>query len=190
MVTSVAFFLALVGAVYAARLVELRVSGRNARRLFSAGGVEAGGGHYRVMVIFHAVYPAACAAEVYWLHRPFPALLGWGALGLVVAAQALRWSCIRTLAGRWTTRVIVVPGALPVTGGPYRLLRHPNYLAVIAEVAALPLVHGAWLAALLGSVINAGLLVARIRCEERALGAAWQAAFAHRPRLVPEVPRD
>ncbi len=185
MVTSVAWFLVLIGAVYAERLVELLVSGRNARRMLSMGGTETGRAHYPAMVVFHAVFPAACVAEVLWLRRPFPGLLGWGALVLVLGAQALRWWCIRTLAGRWTTRIIVVPGASPVVVGPYRLQRHPNYLAVIVEVAALPLVHGAWLVALAASAVNAALLVARIRGEEQALGGAWQAAFARRPRLLP-----
>lgn len=93
-------------------------------------------------------------------------------VAVVVAAQALRWWCIRTLGHRWNTRVIVVPGLPLVTGGPYRLLRHPNYVAVAAEGIALPLVHGAWVTALLFTVLNAGLMAVRVSCEEAALASA------------------
>jgi methyltransferase len=188
-VSSPVLYATLVAAIYAERLVELGVSRRNARRLLAAGGAESGRGHYAPMVLFHAAFPAACALEVLSLGRRFPVPLGWIALGLVALAQALRWWCMAALGGRWTTRVIVLPGAAPVTAGPYRWLRHPNYLAVIVEVAALPLAHGAWLAALAGSAANGVLLAARIRAEERALGPGWQAAFAGRARLVPGARR-
>ena len=190
MVSSQALYAALIGAIYAERLLEVIVSERNARRLLAAGGVEAGRRHYPAMVAFHALFPAACAAEALWLRRAFPGPLGWTALALVSAAQGLRWWCVAALGERWTVRVIVVPGAPPITDGPYRRLRHPNYLAVLVEVVALPLVHGAWLAAIVASIGNAALLGVRVRCEERALGAAWQAAFAGRPRFFPEVRRD
>jgi methyltransferase len=189
MVSSQTLYTALIGAVYAERLLELVVSERNARRLLAAGGVEAGRRHYPAMVAFHALFPAACAAEVLWFRWAFPVPLGWIALALVLAAQGLRWWCVAALGGRWTVRVIAVPEAPPVTGGPYRRLRHPNYLAVLVEVAALPLVHGAWLAAIVASAVDAVLLGVRVRCEERALGAAWQAAFARRPRFFPAVRR-
>jgi methyltransferase len=90
-------------------------------------------------------------------------------LGLVTIGQALRWWCIRTLGPHWNTRVIVVPGTTPVRRGPYRLLRHPNYLAVVIEGAALPLVHTAWITALAFTMLNAGMLTVRIRLENRAL---------------------
>ena len=189
MVSSQALYAALIGAIYAERLLEVIVSERNARRLLAAGGVEAGRRHYPAMVAFHALFPAACAAEALGLRRAFPGPLGWTALALVLAAQGLRWWCVAALGGRWTVRVIVVPGAPPITDGPYRRLRHPNYLAVLVEVVALPLVHGAWLAAIVASIGNAALLGVRVRCEERALGAAWQAAFVGRPRFFPEVRR-
>jgi methyltransferase len=189
MVTSRALYAVLVAAVYAERLVELGISTRHARRLRAAGGRESGRAHYPFMVAFHAAFPAACLVEVLALGRRFTPAVGWTALGVWAAAQALRWWCVATLGGRWTTRVIVPPGGQPVTGGPYRWLRHPNYLAVAAEVAALPLVHGAWLCALAGSTVNAALLAVRIRAEERALGEDWQAAFARRARLVPGARR-
>ncbi|HSK74829.1 MAG TPA: isoprenylcysteine carboxylmethyltransferase family protein, partial [Thermoanaerobaculia bacterium] len=89
--------------------------------------------------------------------------------------------------GRWTTRIVVLPGVAPVTGGPYRFLRHPNYLAVILEILALPLVHTAWITALVFSLANALLLRVRIRAEEEGLArlSDYEAAFSGRPRLVP-----
>jgi methyltransferase len=90
-------------------------------------------------------------------------------LVLVVASQALRWWCIRTLGRQWSTRVIVVPGLSAVRRGPYRLLAHPNYVAVVVEGFALPLVHAAWITALVFTVANAALLSVRIRVEDAAL---------------------
>ena len=90
-------------------------------------------------------------------------------LALVLGAQALRWKVIRTLGSHWTTRVIVVPGHPRIDSGPYRFVRHPNYLAVAVEGFALPMVHSAWLTASLFSAANLPLLAWRIVCEERAL---------------------
>ncbi len=91
---------------------------------------------------------------------------------LLLAAQALRWWCIRTLGPQWNTRIIVVPGLALVGGGPYRFFRHPNYVAVVVEGVALPLVHSAWITALVFTVLNAVLLTVRIRVEDRALVGA------------------
>ncbi len=107
-----------------------------------------------------------------WVRRPdVPPLLAWSMLGLVIASQALRWWCITTLGHRWNTRVIVVPGLPPVRTGPYRLLRHPNYVAVVVEGVALPLVHAAWLTALGFTIANAALLAVRLRVEDAALAS-------------------
>jgi methyltransferase len=185
MVTSVQLYLGLLLAVALERGVELVLSARNARLARARGGVESGQGHYPVMAVFHGVFLLACALEVALLHRTFPGAVGWVALAVVLAAQGLRYWAIATLGWRWNTRIVVVPGAAPVTGGPYRFVRHPNYVAVIAEMVALPLVHGAWLTALIFSLGNVWLLRVRIRAEEHALGAPWEQAFAGRPRFVP-----
>lgn len=185
MVTSVQAYLGLLIAVALERVLELVLSARNARLARARGGVETGQGHYPVMAAFHALFLLSCAGEVVLLGRPFPGAAGWLSLGVVVGAQALRYWAIATLGWRWNTRIVVIPGAVPVTGGPYRWVRHPNYLAVIAEMLALPLVHGAWLTAVVFSLGNALLLRVRIRAEERALGERWQDAFAGRPRFVP-----
>jgi methyltransferase len=107
---------------------------------------------------------------------------------VALGAQALRWWAIATLGGRWNTRVIVVPGAAPVTGGPYRFLRHPNYLALVLEMLAVPLTHGAWLTALVFFALNAALLAVRIPAEERALGRPYAEAFEGYSPLLPRGP--
>lgn len=176
---------ALLGAVVAMRGVELLVSARNARRLRARGAVEHGRGHYPAMVALHAGLLAACALEPWRLPERWPLAVAVPAAAAVVAAQGLRWWVIGTLGERWTTRVLVLPGAPPVRGGPYRWLRHPNYLAVAIEVLALPLACGAWRTAIAAAAAHAALLAVRIRAEERALGAPWREAFRGVPRLVP-----
>ncbi|MGW6130682.1 isoprenylcysteine carboxyl methyltransferase family protein [Cellulomonas sp. NPDC055163] len=164
-------YLVLLGATALERLAELVVSTRNARWSFARGGAEYGRGHFPPMVALHAGLLVACAVEVVVADRPFLPALGWTALVLTLASQALRWWCIATLGPRWNTRVIVVPGLPLVTGGPYRWLRHPNYVAVVVEGIALPLVHTAWVTALVFTLLNAVLLLRfRIPTEERALG--------------------
>lgn len=166
MVTAYLAFLALLGLE---RLVELRISRRHAAWALARGGVEVGRRHFRVMTLLHGGFLAACAAEVVLLGRPFVPALGGPMLGLALAAQALRYWAIASLGPHWNVRVIVVPGAQAVTRGPYRWLRHPNYLAVALEGVAVPLIHSAWWTALGFSLANAALLAVRIRCEERAL---------------------
>jgi methyltransferase len=167
------------------RIVELIRSERNARRSLAAGGVEAGRGHYPVMVLFHAGFIAACAAEPSLLPRLWPMAASLVALVLAFLAQGLRWWAVTTLGPRWTTRIVIVPGAAPVSGGPYRFLRHPNYLAVVLELLAVPLIGGAVVTAVLATVGNALLLAVRIPAEESALGVGWARTFAERRRLLP-----
>ncbi|MFF0483352.1 isoprenylcysteine carboxyl methyltransferase family protein [Streptomyces sp. NPDC004435] len=162
----------LVLAVAAERVVELVVARRNAAWTLARAGVEHGRGHYPVMVVLHTALLVCCLLEPVLAQRPFLPALGWSTAALVLLAQALRWWCITTLGPYWNTRVIVVPGTRPITSGPYRLLRHPNYVAVVVEVAALPLVHSAWLTATVFSAANAALLTVRLRSENAALGRA------------------
>jgi methyltransferase len=163
------WYVLLVGAVAIERLVEVRVAERNRSVSKTHGGVEFGADHYPAMVLLHFSLLAGCLVEPIALHRSFIPALGWPMFAVVLAAQALRWWCITTLDYQWNTRVIVIPGASRVGGGPYRLLPHPNYVAVIAEGIALPLVHSAWVTALVFSVLNAWLLNARVRVENAAL---------------------
>jgi methyltransferase len=166
-VTPLWAYLALLGIVAGERGAELSISSRNARRALSRGGVETGKGLYKVMVAFHAIF--------------LPAL----ALGAIAYPQPPTPWAVRTLGDRWSTRVIVVPGSKPVTGGPYRFLRHPNYLAVVLELACLPLAWGMWRLALIFTLGNAVILAFRIRDEERALGPVWEQAFEGKGRFIP-----
>ena len=162
-------YVVLVLAVGVERLAELVVSKRNAAWALARGGRETGFGHYPVMVVLHTALLVGAVVEVLVADRPFHAALGWPMLVAALACQVLRWWCIRTLGHQWNTRVIVVPGAGRVTGGPYRFFSHPNYVAVVVEGVALPLVHTAWVTALVFTVANAALLTVRLRAEERAL---------------------
>jgi methyltransferase len=161
----------LILAVGVERLIELVVSKRHARWAFERGGVEHGRGHYPFMVAVHIGLLLGCVLEVWYLKPPFIAPLGWTMLALVVASQALRWWCVATLGPRWNTLVIVVPGLPLVDKGPYRWLKHPNYLAVVVEGIALPLVHTAWITAVVFTAVNAVVLTVRIRVENAALAS-------------------
>jgi methyltransferase len=164
-------FAALIGLVALERLAELVVARRNQKWSVARGAVETGAGHYPVMVVLHVGLLAGALLEVGVGDRPFIPALGWPMLALVVLAQTLRWWCITTLGRQWNTRILVVPGAPRVTGGPYRIVPHPNYVAVVVEGFALPLVHTAWLTALVFSALNAMLLRVRISAEDDALRA-------------------
>ena len=165
------WFTALVAAVALERLAELVVARRNARWAQARGAVESGAGHYPVMVVLHTGLLAGALLEGWLADRPFLPALGWSMFALVLAGQALRWWCIRTLGPQWNTRILVVPGLPRVRRGPYRVLPHPNYVAVVVEGAALPLVHTAWITAVVFTVLNAVLLRTRIRAENAALRA-------------------
>lgn len=165
-------FTLLVAAVGVERLVELVVSNRNAAWSLERGGVETGRRHYAVMVVLHTGLLVGAVVEVWWRRPDFVPALGWTMLAVVVASQVLRWWCIATLGPRWNTRVIVVPGLPLVTSGPYRWLNHPNYVAVVAEGIALPLVHSAWIVAIVFTAANALLLTVRLRVETEALRGA------------------
>ncbi|MFI6733378.1 isoprenylcysteine carboxyl methyltransferase family protein [Nonomuraea sp. NPDC050451] len=162
-------YLVLIGLVVLERLAELAVARRNLAWARSRGGVEYGRRHYPWIVLAHVALLGAAPAEVWLLGRPFVPLLGWPMLAVVVLAQGLRWWCVGTLGRQWNTRVVVVPGMPLVHRGPYRWLRHPNYVAVVAEGLALPLVHSAWLTALAFAAANAVLLTVRVRVEDAAL---------------------
>ncbi len=180
-------YVGLIVLVALERLVELVITQRNARRLRARGGFEVGSAHFLPMALLHAGLLVAAPLEVFQRDRPFLPLSGGLMLGLVVATMGLRYWAISSLGDRWTTRVFVVPEEPPAVRGPYRWLRHPNCLAVIVEVAALPLVHGAWWTAVAFSAGNALVLRTRIRVEEEALESHsdYLARRGARPRLIP-----
>jgi methyltransferase len=169
---SLALYELFLAGVVAERSAELVVSKRHARWAIARGGVESGRGHYPAMVALHTALIAGAALEPLLFGRRFRPRLGWPMLGLALGAQALRWWCVATLGQRWNTRVITIPGLPRIRSGPYRALSHPNYLAVVVEGLALPLVHSAWLTAGAFTLLNAPLLAVRIRSENAALKRA------------------
>ena len=169
---SVVLYAVLVLATGIERLVELVISTRHAAAAFARGGVEYGRAHFPWMALLHTGLLVACVAEVVLLDRPFIGALGWPMLVIALLCQAGRYWVIVSLGEQWNTRVIVVPGAGRITRGPYRFawLRHPNYWIVAIEGIALPLVHSAWLTAIVFTALNAVLLLGfRIPVENRAL---------------------
>ena len=175
---SVVLFTVLVLATGLERIVETVISARNARWAFARGGVESNRRQMPWMIALHVGMLLAALAEVWVLGRPFLPWLGWPMLVLALGSQAARYWIIGSLGRRWNTRVIVVPGLPLVAKGPYRWpwLRHPNYVVVAVEGIALPLVHTAWITALVFTVLNAVLLLGfRIPAEDRALAAASRA---------------
>ena len=164
----------IVGLVAVERLVELVIARRNMRHQLDRGGIEYGAGHYPAMVLAHTALLVGCVVETWLLDRtdrPFIPLLGFPMIAVLICSQALRYWVVATLGRRWTTRVIVVPGDSRVETGPYRFLSHPNYLAVVAEGVALPLIYSNWITAIVFSLANAVLLATRIRIENTALRA-------------------
>jgi methyltransferase len=148
------------------RLGELWLSNRNTRALLARGAREVAPGHYPLIVAVHALWLAA----LWWLAPNRE--VAWLWLALFVLLQLARIWVIATLGGRWTTRIINLPGAPLVRSGPYRFVSHPNYLVVAGEIAALPLAFGLWEVALLFTALNAAVLAIRIRQENRALAAS------------------
>jgi methyltransferase len=151
--------------VAAQRTVELIYARRNTLRLLQRGGVEAGASHYPLFVLLHAGWLVSMAAFVPPQTPPV-----WWLLAVFAALQAMRVWIVASLGPHWTTRVVTVPGAPLVRGGPYRFVRHPNYLVVCAEIAVLPLAFHAVTLAIVFSLLNAALLAWRIHIEDRALG--------------------
>jgi methyltransferase len=162
--TAVAY--AVLALVALQRLGELPLSARNTRVLRARGAAETGAGHYPLIVILHVLW---LVSILVFLPRPTPVY--WPLLAVFALLQLLRLWVIRSLGVFWTTRIISLPGAPLVTTGPYRYLRHPNYLAVAGEILLLPLAFGEWAVAIIFSIANAALLARRIRAEDGLLSA-------------------
>ena len=151
------------------RIAELVVSKRNLTWSFDQGGIEYGRSHYKYMVAIHIGLLAGSLIEV-WVVRPdLHLLLSWGMFALALGSQALRWWCISTLGKRWNTLVVIIPGLPVISNGPYRWFKHPNYVAVVVEGFALPLVGFAWRTALIFTILNAFVLKSRLKSENAAL---------------------
>ncbi|MGH9702108.1 MAG: isoprenylcysteine carboxyl methyltransferase family protein [Candidatus Acidiferrales bacterium] len=182
-------YLALLALVAIGRLLELRVSRRNQRVLRKQGVQKIHECHFRWMVLLHAGILCGAALEVLLLRRPvIPALAI--SMGVVfVSANLLRWWVIRTLAGYWNVEVMASTGVGVVTSGPYRWVRHPNYVAVVAELFALPMMHTAWITALVGSAAHLAILQRRVRVEDGVLmsNPAYRASMGSKPAFLPKL---
>jgi methyltransferase len=180
-------YLALIALVGIGRVLELRISRRHLETLASAGASPLAERAFSWMVMLHVAALVAAPLEVLLLRRRAALPLSIASGATFVGANLLRWWSIRSLSTRWSVRVV---DALPLgvsTGGPYRWIRHPNYVAVAVELAALPLIHGAWLTALAASFANAAVLSRRIVREEAVLFAdpTYARAMGHKPRFLP-----
>jgi methyltransferase len=150
------------------RLFELRLARRNERRARARGAVERGKGHYPVIVGLHALWLVSTLVEGLLRGPVFPVY--WpAALALFLLVQPLRYWALLSLGESWNTKILIVPGAKPVRSGPYRYLNHPNYVVVAVEILTFPLLFGAWITALVFTILNAAVLRVRIGEENRAL---------------------
>lgn len=159
-------FTALLALVVLQRLLELALSARNVRGALARGGVMGPGDPYAAIVVLHILVLAAAPSEIILMNRPWRPELALSMAALLVVAQGLRYWAIATLGSRWTTRLVYVPGDRVVTAGPYRFISHPNYVAVVIELAAFPLVQSAWITAGLATLVNFVLLGRRLEVEE------------------------
>jgi methyltransferase len=182
-------FLVLVGLVGTTRLLELRVSQRHRRAMIDSGGRAIAEPGFAGMVILHVAVLAGAVVETLVFRRSVPVWFGCAAALGVLAAGVLRVWAIRSLGEHWNVRVIDSTVFGVVDSGPYRFVRHPNYVAVFLELLCLPLVQGAWLTAALGCALHLIVLRRRILLEEAVLSAspAYRAAMGMKPRFLPDL---
>jgi len=171
------------------RLAELRISGRNQRRLQDQGVRKIPEPHFRWMVLLHGGVIVCAGAEVLVLHRPLIPALAIPMAVLFVLSNLLRWWVIRTLAGHWNVEVMESSRVGVVSSGPYRLVRHPNYVAVVFEIFSLPMIHTAWITAMVGTLADLEILRRRIKVEDGILmsNPAYRLAMGGKPRFLPRV---
>jgi methyltransferase len=181
------FFFVLVALIAVTRLFELTVSNRHRRALVARGAPPIRDPGFAAMASLHAGVLAGSVVEVLVIGRAVPVWFGLAAAGGVLAANALRVWAMRTLGMHWNVRVVDSAALGVVTSGPYRFVRHPNYLAVFAELALLPMVHAAWFTAALGTALHVIVLRRRIVLEESILfrNPSYAVAMRHKPRFLP-----
>ncbi|HET9270106.1 MAG TPA: isoprenylcysteine carboxylmethyltransferase family protein [Vicinamibacterales bacterium] len=184
---TVTAYLAVVAAVALLRLAELFISARHRRALAAEGATAVYEPHFKWMALLHTAILAGAAIEVVLLHRPFVPALAMPALVLLVVSTWTRWWVIQTLGRHWNVGVMDSTRQGVVDTGPYRWVRHPNYTAVFVELLALPLIHTAWITALLGSLAHAFVLRARVAAEDRVLRASadYVARMGRKPSFFP-----
>jgi methyltransferase len=184
---SVYLYLALLAAVGLLRLVELRISRRHQVRMLASGAVRVREPYFKWMVAVHTGVLVGAAAEVVLLKRPFLPLLAALMLTLFIASNLVRLWVVLTLGDLWSVQVMDSTQLGVVTTGPFRFVRHPNYTGVILEMISLPLIHAAWITAVIASLAHSLALSMRIRAEERILMAnpEYRGAMGHKPRFLP-----
>jgi methyltransferase len=184
---SVYLFLALLLAVAAMRILELRISKRHQQEMTARGATKVKDPNFRWMAMFHSLVLAGAAAEVVFLHRPFLPVLGYLMLMFFIFANSIRWWVIRTLGEHWNVQVVDSTKLGFVSTGPFRYVRHPNYSAVFVEMVALPLIHTAWITALVGAVAHVIVLALRLSVEDRVLlsNPDYAATMGSKPRFLP-----
>ena len=184
---SVIAFLGLLLAVGLLRIFELRVSSRHQQQMIAGGATKVKEPGFRWIVLLHTALLIGAALEVVLLHRPFIPALSAVMLIIFLSANGLRLWVVRTMGKHWNVQVMNSTGLGVVTSGPFRFVRHPNYAAVFLEILALPLIHAAWITAILGGIAYAVSISQRIALEENVLFAnpEYRAAMAGKPRFVP-----
>jgi methyltransferase len=184
---SVYLFLALLLAVGLLRLVELGISKRHQKEMAARGAAKVDEPRFRWMVLLHTAVLIGAALEVVLLRRPFILWLALPAFAIFLVANAVRWWVIRSLGEHWNVQVVDSTRLGVVTSGPFRYVRHPNYAAVFAEMLTLPLIHSAWITAVVGTIAHIGVLAQRLSTEERVLLANpdYRAAMTGKPRFLP-----
>lgn len=184
---TVYLFLALLLGVGLLRLVELRISKRHQKEMAARGAAKVDEPRFRWMVVLHTTVLIGAALEVVFLRRPFLPWLAAPMFVVFLAANAVRWWVIRSLGEHWNVQVMDSTRLGVVTSGPFHYVRHPNYAAVFAEMLALPLIHTAWITALVGTAAHVGVLAQRLSTEERVLFANpdYRAAMSGKPRFLP-----
>jgi methyltransferase len=183
----VILFLALLVAVAAMRIFELRISKKHQQDMTARGASKVKDPNFRWMALFHTLVLVGAAVEVVLLHRPFIPALGLPMIALFVFANFVRWWVIRALGEHWNVQVMDSTKLGVITTGPFRYVRHPNYAAVFVEMIALPLIHTAWITALAGAAAHVLILALRLSTEERVLFANpdYAAAMSSKPRFLP-----
>jgi methyltransferase len=184
---TVVAYLVLLALVATLRLVELRISKQHQREMLAHGAAKVAEPRFRWMVLLHTAVLIGSAVEVVFLHRPFIPVLAGVMFAIFLAANGVRWWVIRTLGEHWNVQVVDSTRLGVVTSGPFRFVRHPNYAAVFAEMLALPLIHTAWITAVVGTLAHAVVLRQRLSTEERVLFANpdYRAAMSGKPRFLP-----
>jgi methyltransferase len=186
---SVLAFLSLLLAVALLRVVELQISQRHQQEMVAQGAAKVEEPRFRWLVMLHTAVLIGAALEVVLLKRPFIPALAASMFALFLAANCIRLWVVRTLGNHWSVQLMDSTSLGVITSGPFRYVRHPNYAAVLSEMVTLPLIHTAWITAIVGSLGYIAILTQRLAIEERILLAnpEYRESMGHKPRFIPGV---